>query len=200
MIIIRNQEGFGIEWLVGATQRPRPARRGTGLGEWSFDMVDMMKRGAAKDDTVCAGGLNDDHPVRPEGRPGEGGGTAPNAHRSRRAAGPGLLDLAAGDSLMRPLARYFTLLLGAFVFVVLAVSAPPWSAGRALAAEQVNIYSFRQEVLLRPLLDEFTARTGIEVKLVSAKADRAVAPGQAGGCAAAGRLGRDRTPDPVAIP
>ncbi len=78
---------------------------------------------------------------------------------------------AAGDSLLRPLARYFSMLLGALLFVALAVSSSPWSGGGALAAEQINIYSFRQEVLLRPLLDEFTARTGIEVKLVSTKAD-----------------------------
>ena len=41
------------------------------------------------------------------------------------------------------------------------------------AAEEdvVNVYSFRQEVLIRPILDAFKAETGIEVRLVSAKDD-----------------------------
>lgn len=41
----------------------------------------------------------------------------------------------------------------------------------AAAAEEVNIYSYRKEVLIRPLLDAFTAATGIRVNLVSGKAD-----------------------------
>ncbi len=41
----------------------------------------------------------------------------------------------------------------------------------AFAAGEVNIYSYRQEVLIRPLLDAFTAETGITVNLVSGKAD-----------------------------
>ncbi len=40
----------------------------------------------------------------------------------------------------------------------------------ALTAE-VNIYSARKEVLIKPLLDAFTAETGIAVNLVSGKAD-----------------------------
>jgi iron(III) transport system substrate-binding protein len=39
------------------------------------------------------------------------------------------------------------------------------------AASEVNVYSGRQEILIRPLLDEFTGATGIEVNVVSAKAD-----------------------------
>ncbi len=38
-------------------------------------------------------------------------------------------------------------------------------------ANEVNLYSARQEALIKPLLDNFTARTGIRVNLVSAKAD-----------------------------
>jgi iron(III) transport system substrate-binding protein len=38
-------------------------------------------------------------------------------------------------------------------------------------AEEVNIYSYRKEVLIRPLLDRFTKNTGIEVNLVNGKAD-----------------------------
>lgn len=44
------------------------------------------------------------------------------------------------------------------------------SAVIATAAE-VNLYSARQEALIKPLLDEFTKSTGITVNLVSAKAD-----------------------------
>lgn len=38
-------------------------------------------------------------------------------------------------------------------------------------ANEVNLYSARQEALIKPLLDQFTERTGIRVNLVSAKAD-----------------------------
>lgn len=38
-------------------------------------------------------------------------------------------------------------------------------------ADEVNIYSYRKEVLIRPLLDRFTETTGIDVNLVNAKAD-----------------------------
>ena len=38
-------------------------------------------------------------------------------------------------------------------------------------AEEVNIYSYRKEVLIRPLLDRFTEKTGIKVNLVNGKAD-----------------------------
>lgn len=43
-------------------------------------------------------------------------------------------------------------------------------AGPALAAE-VNLYSARQENLIKPLLERFTEQTGIEVNLVTGKAD-----------------------------
>jgi iron(III) transport system substrate-binding protein len=36
-----------------------------------------------------------------------------------------------------------------------------------LAAAEVNLYSYRQEQLMKPLLDAFTAETGIQVKTVS---------------------------------
>lgn len=41
----------------------------------------------------------------------------------------------------------------------------------AAAAETVNIYSARKEALIKPLLDDFTKETGIEVNLVTGKAD-----------------------------
>jgi len=39
------------------------------------------------------------------------------------------------------------------------------------AAEQVNLYSARKEALIKPLLDSFTKTSGIEVNLVTGKAD-----------------------------
>jgi iron(III) transport system substrate-binding protein len=53
-----------------------------------------------------------------------------------------------------------------FALIVLAALSP--SVGRA---EEVNIYSARQEHLMRPLLDAFTKKTGITVNLVSAGED-----------------------------
>jgi iron(III) transport system substrate-binding protein len=41
----------------------------------------------------------------------------------------------------------------------------------ALAAGEVNLYSARKEDLIKPLLDRFTAQTGIQVNLVTGKAD-----------------------------
>jgi len=41
----------------------------------------------------------------------------------------------------------------------------------ALAANEVNLYSARKEELIKPLLDRFTAETGITVNLVTGKAD-----------------------------
>ncbi|MGB5737637.1 MAG: Fe(3+) ABC transporter substrate-binding protein [Thiohalocapsa sp.] len=40
-----------------------------------------------------------------------------------------------------------------------------------LAADEVNLYSARKEDLIKPLLDRFTAQTGIQVNLVTGKAD-----------------------------
>ena len=53
---------------------------------------------------------------------------------------------------------------------VLALGVPlAGFAGPALAAGEVNIYSYRQEVLIRPLLDEFTKTTGTKVNIVYVK-------------------------------
>jgi iron(III) transport system substrate-binding protein len=41
----------------------------------------------------------------------------------------------------------------------------------ALFATEVNIYSARKEALIKPLLDRYTEQTGIEVNLVTGKAD-----------------------------
>ncbi len=45
------------------------------------------------------------------------------------------------------------------------------AAVSAVSAAEVNIYSARKEVLIKPLLDAFTHQTGIAVNLVSGKAD-----------------------------
>ncbi|QKT03120.1 Fe(3+) ABC transporter substrate-binding protein [Ectothiorhodospiraceae bacterium 2226] len=44
----------------------------------------------------------------------------------------------------------------------------------AAAAQEVNVYSARQEVLIKPLMDRFTAETGIRVNLVAGRADALV--------------------------
>lgn len=51
----------------------------------------------------------------------------------------------------------------------------------AAFAEQVNVYSGRQEALIKPLLDKFTSRTGIEVNLVTGKGDALISRLQAEG-------------------
>ncbi|MCQ8878892.1 Fe(3+) ABC transporter substrate-binding protein [Pseudoalteromonas shioyasakiensis] len=53
--------------------------------------------------------------------------------------------------------KTFAILLG------LTVTAP------ALADDAVNIYSFRQSFLIQPILDDFTAQTGIKTNVVFAK-------------------------------
>lgn len=40
-----------------------------------------------------------------------------------------------------------------------------------MAANVVNLYSARKEALIKPLLEQFTANTGISVNLVTGKAD-----------------------------
>ena len=48
------------------------------------------------------------------------------------------------------------------IVVGLAVSAP------VFATESVNIYSFRQPFLIKPILDDFTKQTGIKTNVVFA--------------------------------
>lgn len=40
-----------------------------------------------------------------------------------------------------------------------------------LFASEVNVYSARKEALIKPVLDKFTAQTGVEVNLITGKAD-----------------------------
>ncbi len=58
-----------------------------------------------------------------------------------------------------------SLLCGTLLYFALSSTAP---------AEEVNIYSARQEVLIKPLLDQFSTQTGITVNLVAGKADALV--------------------------
>lgn len=51
----------------------------------------------------------------------------------------------------------------------------------ALSAAEVNVYSGRQEALIKPLLDKFTSRTGIEVNLVTGNGDALISRIQAEG-------------------
>ena len=55
----------------------------------------------------------------------------------------------------------------ALLIAVLAI----FPATAAWPASEVNLYSARQEALIKPLLDEFTEQTGIKVNLVTGKAD-----------------------------
>ena len=57
---------------------------------------------------------------------------------------------------------------GVWLAIVLGI----WTlAGSAQAAEEVNLYSARKEELIKPLLDQFTVKTGIKVNLVTGKED-----------------------------
>lgn len=49
-----------------------------------------------------------------------------------------------------------------FLLILSACQAP---------SNEVNLYSARKEVLIRPLLDQFTLETGIKVNIISSKAD-----------------------------
>ncbi len=51
------------------------------------------------------------------------------------------------------------------LFILLVLVAP------VFAVDEVNLYSARKEALIKPLLDRFSAETGIKVNLVTGKAD-----------------------------
>lgn len=56
--------------------------------------------------------------------------------------------------------------LSAFI-LGLVIAIPPGFAN----AEEINVYSARKTQLIKPLLDKFTKQTGIEVNLITSKAD-----------------------------
>ncbi|HAW92196.1 MULTISPECIES: Fe(3+) ABC transporter substrate-binding protein [unclassified Arsukibacterium] len=57
--------------------------------------------------------------------------------------------------------------------IVSALASALFSAASAIASE-VNIYSARQEELIKPLLDDFTKDTGIKVNLITGKPDELI--------------------------
>ena len=59
-------------------------------------------------------------------------------------------------------------LLAAGLAILLAALAAPLLPGPARAAEEVNVYSYRQPFLIKPLFDAFTRETGIRVNVVFA--------------------------------
>ncbi len=61
--------------------------------------------------------------------------------------------------------------LNARHLIISALSALLAIPAGALALDEVNVYSARQEDLIKPLLDRFTDETGIKVNLVTGKAD-----------------------------
>lgn len=71
------------------------------------------------------------------------------------------------DGAGRPSGAWFAAAFAALAALLVCTSPPLSAADRNV----VNIYSYRQEVLIRPLLDRFTEVTGIVVRLVSGKAD-----------------------------
>jgi len=56
------------------------------------------------------------------------------------------------------------------ILVIAALSSSLFSTASAFA-DEVNIYSARQEELIKPLLDNFSRDTGIKVNLITGKPD-----------------------------
>ena len=55
--------------------------------------------------------------------------------------------------------------------LILALAAAALSPASLSAANELNVYSARQEALIKPLLDQYTAETGVKVNLVTGKGD-----------------------------
>ncbi len=53
--------------------------------------------------------------------------------------------------------------------LALSVVASAWISTPAIAADEVNVYSYRQPFLIKPMFDQFTKETGIKVNTVFAK-------------------------------
>ena len=65
-------------------------------------------------------------------------------------------------------------LIGNIVVLLVACSESGESAHtpeNKAATQEVNVYSYRKEALIKPVLDQFSAQTGIQVNLVTGKAD-----------------------------
>ena len=55
--------------------------------------------------------------------------------------------------------------------LTLALAATALAPASLSAANELNVYSARQEALIKPLLDQYTAETGVKVNLVTGKGD-----------------------------
>lgn len=64
--------------------------------------------------------------------------------------------------------------LGRLTLAAVALAAPSALFAADADAAEVNVYSARKEELIRPMLDIFTKETGIEVNVLTAKADQLV--------------------------
>lgn len=64
--------------------------------------------------------------------------------------------------------------LSRLTLAALALAAPSVLFATNADAAEVNLYSSRKEELIRPMLDIFTKETGIEVNVLTAKADQLV--------------------------
>ena len=78
---------------------------------------------------------------------------------------------------MKPVCKVITIL---FIVALAGCSKPAEQSGEEISSvvskavvetAELNVYSARQEHLLKPLLEKFTAANGIKVNLVSGKAD-----------------------------
>lgn len=68
--------------------------------------------------------------------------------------------------------HFFIILTGLFMFKsILSVLTLSLLTQSAWAVEEVNLYSARKEALIKPLLDRFTQASGIQVNLITGKAD-----------------------------
>jgi iron(III) transport system substrate-binding protein len=56
-----------------------------------------------------------------------------------------------------------------FIFINIAFFSISLSSLSAYAVEEVNVYSYRQPFLVKPLFDKFTEKTGIKVNVIFAK-------------------------------
>ena len=62
--------------------------------------------------------------------------------------------------------------LATFTSIVTVTSAVSYSSH--VVADEVNVYSARQEELIKPVLDKFSAKTGIKVNLITGKPDELI--------------------------
>jgi iron(III) transport system substrate-binding protein len=100
-------------------------------------------------------------------------------------------------------------MLGSVLTLVGAIATASVSSNLLAADEDVvNVYSARKEALIKPLLDRFTAKTGITVNVVTGKADALLKRLQVEGSASpadlfittdAGRLHRAKTADVLQV-